>query len=175
MDLPKFKYHPNPIATGAIVSTNESCECCGKARGYKYSSVLYATEEVEVICPWCISDGSAARKYDGQFLDDYPLRRGNLPESVIEEVCERTPGYNSWQQQIWQSHCGDACEFHGDASIEEVAGISGDLLAELVSREGIKAEHWPRIRDNYAPGGGISIFKFVCRHCGSPVYSLDFS
>lgn len=39
MDLPKFKYHPNPLVTGAIEPSEVACECCGKARGYIYSSV----------------------------------------------------------------------------------------------------------------------------------------
>lgn len=70
MDLPRFRYHPNPIATGAVVPTEEVCECCGKARGYKYNSVVYAEKEVECVCPWCIADGSAAQKLDGMFLDE---------------------------------------------------------------------------------------------------------
>ena len=31
MDLPQFKYHPDPIGTGAIQKTEAECECCGKA------------------------------------------------------------------------------------------------------------------------------------------------
>jgi uncharacterized protein CbrC (UPF0167 family) len=175
MNLPRFRYHPNPIATGAVVPTEDVCECCGKARGYKYNSVVYAEKEVECVCPWCIADGTAAQKLDGMFLDDYPLVQAGVPQSAIDEVCRRTPGYNSWQQQIWQSHCGDACEFHGDASEAELASLGGELLDEFLKREGIKPEHWPRIRENYVPGGDASIFKFVCRTCKLPVYSLDLS
>ena len=64
MELPKFKYHPNPLATGAIAESNEVCECCEEAPGYIYKASFYSTEEVESICPWCIADGSAAEKYE---------------------------------------------------------------------------------------------------------------
>lgn len=175
MDLPKFRYHPDPIATGAIVSTDKACNVCGQERGYKYSSTMYARMQVDCICPWCIADGTAAEKLDGMFLDDYPLKSAGAPQPVVDEVCLRTPGYNSWQQQIWQSHCGDACEFHGDASEAEIANLSGEVLEEFLTREGLKAEHWPRLQENYVPGGDASIFKFICRKCRVPLYNLDLS
>ncbi|MCK5338820.1 MAG: CbrC family protein, partial [Bacteroidales bacterium] len=33
MDLPKFKYHPDPLKSGSIVRSENECECCGKKRG----------------------------------------------------------------------------------------------------------------------------------------------
>ena len=95
MKLPKFKYHPDPIPTGAIKVSKEICECCNQARGYMYASSIYAKEEIEFICPWCIADGFAARKFDGIFSDDYPLQQAGISQDIISEVCERTPGYNS--------------------------------------------------------------------------------
>ncbi len=103
VELPSFQYHPDPIATGAIKASDEVCECCDKPRGYIYTSTIYAEEEIEFICPWCISDGSAANKYDGLFSDNYPLQESGVSQEAISEVCERTPGYNSWQQEEWQS------------------------------------------------------------------------
>ena len=143
-------------------------------KGYKYNSTIYARDEVETICPWCIADGSAAQKFDGMFLDDHPLRQANLPETVIEEVCKRTPGYSSWQQQVWQAHCGDACEFHGDASEDEMLNLEGENLTGFLDREKIKLELWLEIRDLYLPGGDPSIFKFVCRTCSQIIYTMDF-
>ncbi|MDV6288509.1 CbrC family protein [Streptomyces rochei] len=41
---------------------------------------MYAVEELSnLLCPWCIGDGSAAAKYDAYFIgdpigDDVPLR-----------------------------------------------------------------------------------------------------
>lgn len=175
MDLPKFKYHPNPLATGSIQPSEVTCECCGKARGYIYSSVLYAEEEVESVCPWCISDGSAASNYGGSFVDDYPLRRSGLPEEVIFEVCERTPGYNSWQQEQWQSHCNDACEFHGDAEKSDLESLSGSKLDEFLRKELIEPDFWEQILEGYVKGGSPAVYNFRCRKCHEFIYSMDFA
>jgi uncharacterized protein len=175
MVLPRFTYHPDPLSTGSIVQTDEMCECCGEARGYKYAASMYARDRPKCVCPWCIADGGAARKFDGSFLDDQPLVQAGVPESVIDEVCFRTPGYASWQQQIWQSHCGDACEFHGDAVESEIRELDGEPLFVFLDRNGVKPELWTLIRDNYVAAGDTSIFKFVCRKCRFPVYNLDLS
>ncbi|MBK1868507.1 CbrC family protein [Aestuariivirga sp. YIM B02566] len=52
MTLPKFTYHPDPIATGSLVASEEICICCGQARGFIYKGPAYAVEElVDCICP----------------------------------------------------------------------------------------------------------------------------
>lgn len=175
MDLPHFKYQPDPLKTGSIVPSEQTCSCCGLARGFKYNSTIYAEAEVETICPWCIADGSAAARFDGSFVDSDPLEEEGVPQSVIDEVCQRTPGYSSWQQEVWRAHCNDACEFHGDATVDEIAQLSGESLAELLAEEMIKPGVWPKLRDAYVPGGDTSIFRFQCRHCGKALYAFDFS
>ena len=69
----------------------------------------------ERICPWCIADGSAAGRFGATYTDDHPLIEAGLPESIIEEVTQRTPGYHSWQAEEWKCCCSDACEYHGNA------------------------------------------------------------
>ena len=39
--LPKFTYHPDPLATGAVGVSDRTCECCGQARGYIYTASVY--------------------------------------------------------------------------------------------------------------------------------------
>lgn len=174
MELPKFKYHPDPLATGSIEASDEACECCGKSTGYIYSSILYAEEEIEFICPWCIADGSAAKNFDGAFIDDYPLINAGLTEDVVSEVCGRTPGYNSWQQEQWQSHCNDACEFHGDAEKEVLQALSGDALDSFLEKEMIKPDIWVNILAGYQKGGSPAVYKFKCRECPEVIYTMDF-
>lgn len=173
MDLPKFKYHPNPIKTGAIEKTEEECECCEKLRGYRAVSTIYAIEEVETICPWCIADGSAASKFDGEFSDSHPLLSDGVDKDIVKEVCERTPSFISWQQERWLSHCGDACEFHGDAEKSDLEAFSDEDLREFLSEEYIKEEMWPEILKNYRKGGGLAIYKFKCRGCGKNRFYTD--
>ncbi|MGR8931383.1 MAG: CbrC family protein [Gammaproteobacteria bacterium] len=175
MDLPRFEYHPDPIATGSFKRSEEICECCNKARGYVYTSIIYAEEEVEFICPWCIADGSAARKFDGLFSDGYSLREAGISEEIISQVCERTPGYNSWQQEEWLSHCGDACEFHGDAPKSELRALTGEKLDHFLKKEMIKPDLWKKILEHYEEGENPAICKFKCRQCGEVVYTMDFT
>jgi Uncharacterized protein conserved in bacteria len=174
VELPKFKYHPDPIKTGAIKKSNEVCECCEQARGYVYTSSIYAEQEVEYICPWCIADGTAAQKFNGIFCDDYPLEEAGVSEKVISEVCERTPGYNSWQQEIWQVHCGTACEFHGDAQKKDLIALVGAELDRFLRVEMIKPEDWPHILDQYEMGGNPAIYKFICPECSAVIYTMDY-
>lgn len=37
MELPSFKYHPAPLATGSIVNRQAKCDCCGEIRDYIYT------------------------------------------------------------------------------------------------------------------------------------------
>lgn len=175
MEFPTFKYHPDPVSTGAIKESSEVCQRCGEAKGYVYSSILYAKEEVGVICPWCIADGSAAKKFDGMFSDDYPLLAAGVSKEVVSEVCKRTPGYNSWQQEVWQTHCGTACEFHGDSEKEELVKLAGESLARFLRAEMIKPDVWINILEHYGKDGNPAIYKFKCPECSEVVHTMDFT
>lgn len=168
MELPKFKYHPDPIGTGNIKESDEACECCGKKTGCSYNSSIYAQEDIEFICPWCIASGEAAEKFDGLFCDEYPLVQAGLDESIFNEVTKRTPGYNSWQQEDWQTHCGDACEFHGDPKKEEIENLNGEKLSEFLNTQMITPEVWENIIDGYAQ---VVIQPYI-NSCASSVAKL---
>jgi len=166
VELPYFEYHPDPLQTGAIVQTDRECLCCGMSRGYIYVGPVYAKEDYdESICPWCIADGSAASKLDASFADSVPLLQAGVPKEIAEEVNLRTPGYTSWQQENWLSHCGDACEFHGDATIEDVKNASFEQ----------NEDGWNWATNGYNPGGDSALYKFKCRHCGMVLLSWDLS
>jgi uncharacterized protein CbrC (UPF0167 family) len=96
--LPQFTYHPDPVATGSIKLSGTVCICCEKARGYIYTGPVYAGEELdEQICPWCIADGSAAERFGAEFTDAAGVASGlwpAVPDSVVEEVSRRTPGFS---------------------------------------------------------------------------------
>ena len=175
MDLPFFQYHPDPIATGAIERTKEICECCGESREYKATSTIYSEDDVDVICPWCIADGSAAEKFDGEFSDSHPLLSEGIHEDIVKEVCERTPGFISWQQERWLSHCSDACEFHGDAKKSDLEALVGERLDDFLAAEFIKAEDWSYLLQSYDNGGDLAIYKFKCRVCNITQFYTDCS
>jgi Uncharacterised protein family (UPF0167) len=44
--LPVFRYHPDPVATGAIVAGSEPCVCCGRRTGRIYTATFYTAQDV---------------------------------------------------------------------------------------------------------------------------------
>ncbi|CAM3967412.1 CbrC family protein [Roseateles saccharophilus] len=165
-DLPVFRYHADPLSTGAIEPRRIQCACCGQARGFVYVQPVYATSDLdEKLCPWCIADGSAAARLGASFSDAHPLQKAGLPQDIVDEVSLRTPGYSSWQQEEWLAHCGDACEFHGDASVEDVEDASEATRADWRQHYGTTEKQWAAATRDYEPAGDNAFYKFVCRQC----------
>lgn len=174
VNLPIFKYHPDPLSTGSIIQSDAKCSVCGESKGYIYTSTVYCVADLEnEICPWCLADGSAAQKFDAAFCDDTPLVEAGLAASIIQEVTTRTPGYDTWQQDVWLAHCADACAFLGDASKEDVRTIAAEGLP-FVGGEWIDQKTMRAIAQNYHPKGSPAFYKFKCLHCGKLLYAMDF-
>lgn len=171
--LPFFRYHPDPIATGAVEASPLACACCGRARGYVYALHVYCAAEVGRVCPWCIADGAAARMFDATFVDTRSLERVGIRDDVVREVAERTPGYLCWQSHDWMACCGDACEFHGDAPEEEMRRLDQDGLVRLSEASMFDVEDLRGMIATYVSGCSPAFYKFVCRHCGRVHYNAD--
>jgi uncharacterized protein len=173
--LPSFRYHMDPIRTGSIEASNVACLSCKQARGYLYVGPAYSTHEIgELICPWCIADGSAAAKFDATFVDSWPLAKASVPRSIIEEVTKRTPGYNSWQQDEWLSHCNDACVFHGRASPVDVKSASPETVDAWKARYEKSHDDWQWVLDRANSRDSV-LYKFICDHCQLMLLSWDLS
>src|SRR5262245_5862263 len=173
-ELPRFKYHPEPLVTGAVETSAVTCACCRRARGYIYVGPVYAEKDLDgTICPWCIADGSAAEKLGASFVDDAPLEDADLDDAIIEELHSRTPGYTSWQQDEWLTHCADACEFHGDAAPADVSGASAATRQAWLEKYGRTEADWTAIAGAYGSGGDSAFYKFVCRHCKVVLLGYD--
>ncbi|MBD5780966.1 CbrC family protein [Pelagicoccus sp. NFK12] len=173
--LPVFKYHPDPISTGAIKKDDASCDCCGQSHGYAYKSSVYCHDEVDALCPWCIADGSAAAKFNAIFSDSHPLSENGISKEIIEEVTTKTPGFDSWQQEVWLSCCDDACEFHGDVSKAEMKAMTKEQIQKAFEDDGLGDEIVGRIKEGYEPGGSPAIYKWRCKHCGDIKHYADFT
>jgi len=174
MSLPSFKYHPDPIQTGAVVASDNVCKCCNKQRGYVYKRNPYGRQRdlAESICPWCIHSGLAHEKLGVLFSDDYGLTRTHIDQSIIDEVVCRTPGYETWQGEEWASHCNDACEFLGDASKENLKNILTDG-AEFIDGKTLGEGELAELLKYYEPKGSPAFYKFHCLHCGKILYASD--
>ena len=87
-----------------------------------------------------------------------------FPAEVVGGTNLRPPGYESWQQASWLAHCGDACEFHGDAKSMDIKEAS------LATKHHWKTEYkqnddgWKWAMEGDRPGGSSAFYKFRCRH-----------
>jgi uncharacterized protein len=171
--LPSFKYHPAPLTTGAFKASAEACGCCGQARGYVYTGHVYSTKAVNTVCPWCIADGTVAKRFDATLNDNHSLLLAGLPIEIVEEVTSRTPGYVSWQGESWIACCNDACEFHGDAPPEELHALDEKGRIALSDDSGFSVDDLADILAHYEPGGSPAFYKFICRRCGAKRYRGD--
>ena len=83
-NLPFFKYHPDPFATGTFRRLDEPvfCPCCGRETYIVYAGPFYSEDEVNNLCPHCIASGAAAEKYSGEFQDSESTDKVNSPENL---------------------------------------------------------------------------------------------
>src|SRR5262245_4879675 len=87
MELPKFKYHPNPLETGSIEVSSNKCLACGEARGFIYKGQPYAEKVlIDALCPWCIADGKAHEIFDAEFVDAAAVGGYGVWEPVSDEI-----------------------------------------------------------------------------------------
>lgn len=167
-EIPRFVYHPDPVRTGSIIESDDECERCGMARGWMYSGPIYAVDEIEFVCPWCIADGSGASEFDAEFTttDGSP---SEVPGHVLDEIVHRTPGFEGWQQERWLFHCGDGAEFYGRAGWAEVSASPGAV-------ESLRTDGWPEdVLPSLRPDGDLTAYLFRCRHCGQFLAYADSS
>ncbi len=188
--LPVFKYHPDPLGTGAFSADKTvKCDCCQQSTDIYYESPFYSVADIDVLCPWCIADGSASRKFEGEFQDsasvegidceydddgEFSHTTNPYPDEMLDELVKRTPGYRGWQQEVWLAHCNEPCEFIGYVCWDDIK----DRLDEFVSLEddiqeyGFSVEELSGLlhKDSDAQG-----YLFRCLHCKKLRLHFDFS
>lgn len=168
MKLPVFKYHPDPLATGSIEKSAKKCRCCGKKNGFIYVGPVYAEDELDgTICPWCITDGSAAAKFDATFVDPSGIGSNGVQVSqeVEEEISCRTPGFSAWQQERWLGCCEDAAAFLGPKGRPELEAM-GEAAIEAVRQEcTLEGPEWTRYFHALNREEGPTAYLFQCLHC----------
>lgn len=175
-DLPTFRYHPDPITTGSVKVSSARCLSCEQSRGYIYSGPIYTEQEFdETICPWCIADGSAARRFAATFTDIGGNEPGDVPRAVLEEIGFRTPGFESWQQDHWLYHCADGCAFLGRAGRQELAAYPGvlDMLIHEHDEYGWTEGEAMAYIDSLDVNGDATAYVFRCLVCGAHLAFSD--
>lgn len=173
LELPRFKYHPDPVATGSVERSNQVCRCCGRIRGYIYTEgALFESDPEGPLCPWCVASGKAHERFGAEFINPAAVggydRWDQVPAEVILEVAYRTPAFSGWQEERWWTHCRDAAEFLGPAGRQEVEAYGPALQAALQREAEMTDVEWARRmsllqKEEHGP----TAYVFRCRHCGT--------
>ena len=162
-DLPQFRYYPDPVGTGAFEEGEaKTCPCCGKKSTVYYSTMPYCVENVENLCPLCISNGEAAKKYNATFIQDAEWN-GEPDKEKDEELFRRTPGYISWQGEYWLSCCDDYCAYLGTVGTRELKAMD---IADEVFEEYAARNEFEDVREYLVKDGSLCGYLFRCLHCG---------
>jgi uncharacterized protein CbrC (UPF0167 family) len=176
--LPRFRYHPDPVATGSVVESSDPCLSCGKARGFVYTGPVYADDEVaDQLCPWCVADGTAAGTLGASFTDVGSDVPEDVPGPVLDEIEHRTPGYLAWQQDHWMYHCTDGCEFLGRIGRYDLSVLPPGAAAAVVAsvgEYGWDQDEVDRFVGSLDRDAGPTAYLFRCLHCGAYEAYNDF-
>ncbi|HKD23547.1 MAG TPA: CbrC family protein [Rhizomicrobium sp.] len=178
MDFPVFKYHPDPVASGSVVKSDIACACCGEAKGYIYKGGVYSEEDGldDALCPWCIADDSAHRKFDASFNDAENLY-DQIPAEVADEVEFRTPGYAGWQQEHWLACCGDAAAFREPVGYAEIAQrypfLESVLMQHIAEDWGMTGSAATQFYKSLDRERGPTAYVFTCLHCKASLAYID--
>lgn len=165
-----FKYHPDPLKTGAFEKRKAVvCECCGRATDVRYDGWFYAAKKVNDLCPECIASGEAARKFDGVFQQDFNVDEVSDPEK-LDELLHRTPGSLA-HEGYWPAHCGDYCAYVGASNCKELE--QRGLLEEIheTFREDILALDFEDFVHDFE-SDGVHLYK--CLHCGKLIAMIEY-
>jgi uncharacterized protein CbrC (UPF0167 family) len=126
--LPSFKYQPDPSAV--FQPTSRPCQSCGVTRGLEYIGAQYGLEELDHLCAFCIADGSAAARFDLEFVNSDGAEPG--PDAAkLDELLHRTPGYDGPEGDPWPVHCDDYCAHLGRASWRDIEAQIADLEPDV--------------------------------------------
>jgi uncharacterized protein CbrC (UPF0167 family) len=174
--LPVFKYHPDPLATGSVETSDAVCFGCNGARGYIYTGPVYAEKFDDLsLCPWCIADGTAAQKFGASFGDTGTV--DGISAKAREEIGSRTPSFTAWQQDRWLACCGDGAAFLGPAGAGELKrDFSGAVRAvreHLENGYGLEDEDLEEFFKGLRKDGDATAYVFRCLSCGNYLAYVD--
>ena len=167
---PKFKYQPNIYdndkVPGGVVYAHNTCQCC-HGEVDVYVDHMYSPYDIDCICMDCISNGSAAAKFRGSFIDS---AEDIHDDAKREELYLRTPGFTSCQGEYWLSCCSDYCAFLGNVGFDELTQMDlTDLIDEYIESEKVQIN-----RESLSKSGSPGGYLFRCLHCGKYRLHIDY-
>ncbi|HSH58283.1 MAG TPA: CbrC family protein [Acidimicrobiales bacterium] len=174
--LPTFRYHPDPVGTGEVRAGSGACRCCGRQRRYLYTGPVYGQEQLhDLLCPWCIADGTAAVRFGATFFDIGWGISADVAPAVLDELSHRTPSFTGWQQEHWLYHCDDAAAYLGRASYQRLRRHPDALEMLLHENDDYgwseaASSEWVR---QMSTEGSPTAYLFRCLHCHADLAYAD--
>ena len=151
----EFKYHPNLYSDEILIHEEGVCNCCGR-KVPEYIGTAYSPEDTDCICLSCIHDGSAAEKFNAEFV-------------------QFAPGYLSWQGEYWLACCDDYCAYLGTVGIRELQelGIKDEVLRDYAAQ--VPSYPLDVVEEYLYKDGDLCGYLFRCLHCGKYRIYVDAS
>ena len=169
-----FKYMSDSYLTTVFTEELFTCDCCREVKELKYIGPQYSSGSNDaILCAQCIQNGEAVESGLVGFFNEIDLEC--VDDNVSNEICYRTPGFFTWQDQEWATHCNDACEFHGDDSAQDIIDADESTIHIWMERYDQSRKDWESFMTGYVPGGDQGVYKFICKHCNAMVINWDFS
>ncbi len=169
--LPKFKYYRDPLVDEIFkLDPDIPCLGCSRIRGYIYTGPVYTEKNFILenhLCPWCIADGTAAKRFGARFNDAGMM--DDVTDEVRGEIEERTPGFESWQDVGWVACCKDAAAFLGEAGSTELKrdfpGAIPAVMEILEDDYGYSGKEQKEFFDALTKDDQPTAYVFQCLHC----------
>lgn len=177
-----FRYHPDPEATGSATGAQQACKLCGGENELAYAGPIYGNQPDGPVCLSCIADGSAstalgASNFPASFTDVGGPECDGIPDSILEEIARRTPGFIGWQQEHWLYHCGDGAAYLGRIEFDDLATYpdARKCLLDEALGYGLSPEQAEESLRNMQPDGNATAYLFRCLHCDAHLAYSDLS
>lgn len=178
---PTFRYHPDPVATGSAIRSDEPCSVCDRPSEFRYVGAIFG-RQADVLCLRCIANGMAASALaspddPAEFTDVGWGVPHDVPPSVITEVAQRTPGFVGWQQEHWMYHCSDAAAYLGRVGWSDVEAMPDAVksLQDELAQLGVDLVEADRQIRMLHRDGDLTGYLFRCLHCGVHLAYSDAS
>ncbi len=136
-----------------------------------------------------LSDGSPSRAYSPGFLSRIKIRverirfllrkhvfsrkKIRIDQANAEELFRRTPGFASFQEEVWQMHCDEPCEFHGQARVADLRKLTDEGRMRLFDNSSLDDVEFQHMLAGNDADELHYYFKYVCCQCGEVLITED--
>lgn len=172
---PHFRFHPDPLRSGSVIAKAVTCRACERQRDHAYVGPIHGEQELDALCPWCIADGTAHRRF-GALFHELAFASDVAPEVAIE-IEERTPGFDTWNPIDWPTCCALPMAFVETAGIAEIRArhraLEGELMGTIVHELGISGGAAHRFLDSLRREASPSVHVFHCLTCDHTTGCID--